>query len=297
MEAFNIAVHHEDQYIPLQISEVKDRAEKIPEEALKNYLEAIPQFSKQKSIIFTGLAQKNSMKSDYIYIKDSLKMLEKEAHAMHSIFKEMSDKPMFDLNKLSRNIQDLKDFGKLLTQGTTERLYKLKDQRSLIKIMEISHQKLGEFSRRVKAPFQHSKNDVSESILNSDVVEIISRMVWDGQIERLNAILHDLNSLKDDKDGFSEVNILIDKLQRNIFQTVDYMYKQEIISAKALKDFFQLKNTLELAALNMYSNPEMDKFSDLWHQMFRDKNPISTRNEWYCANYRSLYQGHSKSIL
>lgn len=55
MEASNIAVRHEDQYIPLDISEVKDRAEKIPEEELKKHLEAIPQFSKQKSIIFPYL--------------------------------------------------------------------------------------------------------------------------------------------------------------------------------------------------------------------------------------------------
>ena len=54
MEVSNLSTHHEE-YIPLQISEVKDRAENIPEEELKKYLEAIPQFSKQKSIIFPYL--------------------------------------------------------------------------------------------------------------------------------------------------------------------------------------------------------------------------------------------------
>mgnify|MGYP000945062919 CR=1 FL=1 len=54
MQASNIAVNHEE-YIPLKINEVEDRAEKMPEEALINYLKATPQFSKQKSTIFTGL--------------------------------------------------------------------------------------------------------------------------------------------------------------------------------------------------------------------------------------------------
>ncbi|KNZ60749.1 hypothetical protein VP01_1505g3 [Puccinia sorghi] len=115
MEASNIAVDHEDQYIPLEISEVKDRAENIPKEELKKYLQAIPQFSKQKSIIFTDLDQNNSMKDDYIFIKDSLKTLEKEAHGMQSLFEQisgeqMSDKPMSNFKKLSSNIHDLKAF-------------------------------------------------------------------------------------------------------------------------------------------------------------------------------------------
>ncbi|KNZ45477.1 hypothetical protein VP01_807g7 [Puccinia sorghi] len=247
VEAPNNAVHHEDQYIPLQISEVKDRAENIPEEALRTYLEAIPQFSKQKSTIFAGLDQTKAMEYDYIFIKDSLKILEKEAHELHSKFTTTSD-----FNKLSRNLQDLKDFSKLLTQGTTERLYTLKHQGS----------------------------------------HIISKMVWDGQIERLNAILHDLNSLKDDEEErrFSAVNILIYKLQRNIFQTVDYMYKQQIISANALKEFFQLKNTLELAALNMYYTTEKERVADFFYELDRNENPISTLHKWDCANYRTLYE-------
>ncbi|KNZ61230.1 hypothetical protein VP01_14326g1, partial [Puccinia sorghi] len=107
------------------------------------------------------------------------------------------------------------------------------------------------------AIFQPFKKYVSPSVLNSDVVGIISKRVWDGQIERLNAILHDVNSLKDKPEvEFSIINSLIHKLQRNIFQTVDYMYKQEMISAKALKEFFQLKNTFEVAALNIDFNPE-----------------------------------------
>ena len=54
MQASNIAVNHEE-YIPLEINEVVAQAETIPEEALINYLKATPQFSKQKSTIFTGL--------------------------------------------------------------------------------------------------------------------------------------------------------------------------------------------------------------------------------------------------
>ncbi|KNZ57712.1 hypothetical protein VP01_2091g2 [Puccinia sorghi] len=283
MPVSNIAVHHEG-YSPLQISEVKDRAENIPEEALINYLETIPQFSKQKSTIFTGLDQKYSMKYDYVFIKDSLNILGKKAHQMHSIFK-----PNF--RKLSANIQHLKDFNKLLTQGTKEILYKAKDQGGHAKTMEISTFKQKGLAARLKAIFQISENDVSPSILNSDVVGIIRKIVWDGQIERLNAILHDLDSLKDKEENrFSTINILIHKLQRNIFQTVDYMYKQEMISEKALVDFFRLKNTFELAALNMYFNPEIDRVSDFWDRIYRNKNPISTLNRWDCSNYRTLYE-------
>ncbi|KNZ58499.1 hypothetical protein VP01_191g13 [Puccinia sorghi] len=284
MEASNIAVHHGGQYIPLQISEVKDRAENIPKEALENYLQTIPEFSKQKSIVFTGLNQENSMKSDYIFIRDSLKILEKQAHEMQSTFE-----PKSDFNKLSKNIQDLKDFSKLLTQGTIERLYKLKYQQSLIKTMDISHLKQKGRAGTVQKTFKRSKKDVSASFLNSDVVERINKMVWDGQIKRLNTILHDLNSLKDNRVKFSAINILIKNLQSNIFQTVDYMYKQEMISAKALKEFFKFKNTLELAALNMYLTKGTERIPAFWYKVYRDRNPLSILNNWDCAYYRSLF--------
>ncbi|KNZ58886.1 hypothetical protein VP01_183g2 [Puccinia sorghi] len=157
--------------------------------------------------------------------------------------------------------------------------------------MDIIHLNLEGLAGRVKDTFQNSENNVSASVLNSDVVEIINKMVSDGQVKRLNVILHDLNSLKEDKeDKFSELNILIKKLQRNIFQLVDYIYKQEIISAKALKTFFQMEGTLELAALNMYFTPELDKISDFWLEIYTDKDPISTLNRWDCANYRTLYE-------
>ncbi|KNZ60557.1 hypothetical protein VP01_15378g1, partial [Puccinia sorghi] len=134
--------------------------------------------------------------------------------------------------------------------------------------------------------------DVSPSVLNSDVVGIISKMVWDGQIKRFHAILHDLDSLKNDKNKNTliEVNILIHRLQQNIFQTVDYMYKQELISAKAFKEFFQLENTLELAALNLYFTPVRNRNADFWDVYRRKKNPISILNRWDCANYRTLYE-------
>ncbi|KNZ55409.1 hypothetical protein VP01_2690g2, partial [Puccinia sorghi] len=181
----------------------------------------------------------------------------------------------------------------LLTQGTKERIYKLKDQGPHVKTyIKINALKENRISKRVKAMFQHSKMDVSPSLLNSDVVGIISNMVWDGQIKRLNAILHDLNSLKDDKKEIrlNEVNILIHRLQRNIFQTVDYMYKQELISAKDLKEFFQLDNTLEVAALNLYFTPARNRNADFWDVYHRNKNPISILNRWDCANYRTLYE-------
>lgn len=53
MAASDIANHGE--YILLQISDVKERVESLPEEELINYLETIPQFYKHKSTIFTGL--------------------------------------------------------------------------------------------------------------------------------------------------------------------------------------------------------------------------------------------------
>ncbi|KNZ56981.1 putative signal peptide protein [Puccinia sorghi] len=123
MEVSNLSTHHEE-YIPLQTSEVKDRAEKMTEEELINYLETIPQFYKQKSTIFTGLDRKNSMKDDYILIKDSLKILEKATHERHSIFK-----PKF--KELSRNIQLLKYFNELLTQINFSSMYSFNHQSSL----------------------------------------------------------------------------------------------------------------------------------------------------------------------
>ncbi|KNZ52432.1 hypothetical protein VP01_3578g2 [Puccinia sorghi] len=288
MEASNIAVHHEDQYILLETSEVKERAENIPEEELEKYLEAIPQFSKQKSIIFTDLDQNNSMKDDYIFIRDSLKNLENEAHGMQSIIEEMSIKQKSD-KSVSHFIQDLKDFSKLLTQGITERIYRLKDPGSHFKTMNLSHLDLEGFSSSVKDTVQDSENHVSASVLNSDVVEIISKKVLDDQILRLDAILHGLHSLRNvEKEEYWKVNYLIIKVQRNIFQTVVYMYKQEIISAKALKAFFQMKKTFQLATWNMYLAPRMDEINDSENTYYAYENSISTLRKWYSAHFRTL---------
>ncbi|KNZ57788.1 hypothetical protein VP01_2072g5 [Puccinia sorghi] len=291
MEASNIAVRHEDQYIPLDISEVKNRAENIPEEELKKYLEAIPQFSKQKSIIFPYLDQNDSMKDDYIVIKDSLKNLENEAHGMQSIIEEISKKQKSD-KSIAHLIQDLKDFNKLLTRGITEKPYGLKDPASHVKNMDPSNLDLEGFASSVKNTFQDSKHHVSANVLNLDVVEI-SRKVSDGHIQRLNAIFHDFQSLRTEEQKCLDIDDLIAKFQRNILQTVDYMYKQEIISAKDLKEFYQMKNTFELAAWNMFVTQLIDDYTGLEYIDFADENPVSTLSKWYSAHFRTLYEDYN----
>ncbi|KNZ64662.1 hypothetical protein VP01_10060g2, partial [Puccinia sorghi] len=130
--------------------------------------------------------------------------------------------------------------------------------------MDLSHLNLEEFASSVKDTVQDSENHVSPSLLNSDVVEIISEKVLDGQIQRLNAILHDLESLRnEEKEEYWNANYLIYNIQRNIFQTVDYMYKQEIISTKAFKQFYQMEHTFKLAAWNMYVTQLIDDYTGL----------------------------------
>ncbi|KNZ55207.1 hypothetical protein VP01_273g5 [Puccinia sorghi] len=282
--ASNIASHEE--HILLPMSYVKERVENIPEEELKNYLNTIPQFYKHKSTIFTCLDHKNSMEYDYTSIKGTLKRLGKEAHWTCSRLEDISS-----FKKIAKNIQHLKKFNKLLAQGTKERIYKLKDHGSHIKTMEISDLECKGFARRLREFFQTSvQHDASPRVLNTDVVEIIRQKVWDGQIERLNTILHNINSLKDEeRSNYVLVNRMIHKLQRNIFQMVDYMFKQEIISAHAFRKFFGYKNTLEVACLNLYYTPENKEDSGLWYDMYHNKDPISSLNEWHSANYRTLY--------
>ncbi|KNZ64061.1 hypothetical protein VP01_10717g1 [Puccinia sorghi] len=155
--------------------------------------------------------------------------------------------------------------------------------------MDLSHLNLEEFSSSVKDTVQDSENHVLASVLNSDVVEIISKKVFDGQIQRLNAIFHDLQSLRTEEEQYLDVDDLISKVQSNILQTVDYMYKQAIISAKAFKQFYQMGYTFQRAALNMYITQLINDYHDL-DTDFSDVNPTSTLNKWYSAHFRTLYE-------
>ncbi|KNZ57627.1 hypothetical protein VP01_210g6 [Puccinia sorghi] len=140
----------------------------------------------------------------------------------------------------------------------------------------------------MKNTFQHSEKDISASALNSDVVEIISKMVLDGQVERLNAILNDLNYLHCKKNLLfwqshcSVHQSLVESLFEKVLKDEEEENSSEVnILIHLQTESLQTKNTLELAALNMYFNKEIYQAPDFLHEIYTDKNPISTLHEWY----------------
>ncbi|KNZ62437.1 hypothetical protein VP01_126g3 [Puccinia sorghi] len=156
------------------------------------------------------------------------------------------------------------------------RIWRDLERRCIRCTMELSGLESKVFAKRLREIFQPShQHDVSLRFLNTDVVKIIIQKVWDGQVERLNTIFHKINSLKDEERAtFLEVNCMVDKLQRNIFQMIDYIFKQELISAHTFREF-------------MYFTPESKENSSLWHEL-GDKDPISALNQWHSENYRTL---------
>jgi hypothetical protein len=108
----------------------------------------------------------------------------------------------------------------------------------------------------------------------------------------LDKMLHDTPYLPLDKkiDLKNEVNRNTLKLQRIIFQLVDYMLKYQLIKADHFKHFFRDEKTLELAAINMVTTFALDNEKDLEFKFNRYYSSKIFLRSWNCSHLKSLPQ-------
>jgi len=117
----------------LTVDEVKDKVmQTYSLSDVRHVLEQIPQFYKFTSLVFTNLDQKNAIKDDYILMGNQLKSIRDQ---FFSTSQDSMSKTDYD--QISNTIEQLEAFQKLIQKGIQDRIYKMKDQGSRIKGMEI----------------------------------------------------------------------------------------------------------------------------------------------------------------
>ena len=179
-------------------------------------------------------------------------------------------------DQVSKTIEKLEPFHKLIQKGIQDRIYKMENQGSRITNIEILG--IGDAS--------HSSEPAAfPTHLGLDIMEQIIQKVWDGQVDKLSVILHEISLPMDNnqKSRPKEEELLVE-LQNLIFKQVGYMYKQKMISGEAFKKFCQSKITLEIAALNMIHTIASP-------MLLINLSPVTVLNEWTSENYRNIYEG------
>ena len=219
------------------------------------------------------------MKDDYILMENQLQKIKHE-------FKTTSPKSMSenDFDQISHTIEQLEAFQKLIQKEIQDRIYKMKDQGSHIKEIQINGMGENSSLKNNANIASTSSGTAFQSDLGLDLVEEIILRVWDDRIDELSGILHEIPLPRDNYQVFKLRNYMSLEIQNLIFHQVGYMNKHKIISGEAFKKFFQSKITLEIAALNMIYTTAYPKF-------FANLSPVTVLNEWTSEAYRKIYEG------
>jgi len=232
------------------------------------------------------LDQRNAMKYDYTLMKNQLQSIKDQFHSTSEYMKRT------DFDRISKTIEQVEAFQKLIQKGTQDRIHKMKQNGSHIKDIEILGigEKYSSLKKKAKIASPSSETAFPRS-LGVDLVEQISQRVWDAQVDKLSGILHGIPLLRDnDQYIMKEGNELSLELQNLLFQQVGYMYKQKMISGEAFKQFCQSKKTLEIAAFQMtHTTP--------YPELSRDLSPVTHLNEWTSEIYRNIYEGEYQEIV
>jgi hypothetical protein len=210
----------------------------------------------------------------------------------------LKNNPVF--KKVSNGINEMEAFYEVhLLKGIREKIYKTNQKGTNMKIIETNYgisQKLKLFFNRIGEILKISKPELPTKDLSEDIVEKIMNMVWDIHVKELTSILQDIPAFNiGNWNPYWMENQMALKLQKNVFQTMDYIYKQKIITAETFKSFFKTENTLEIASFNLILSSTIEE--DLADRAFRFPNLISLLNQWHCENYRNLYKGNVKKII
>ena len=136
-----------------------------------------------------------------------------------------------DFNQVSKTIENLEAFQKLIQQGIQDKIHIMKSRGSRIQEIEIlGIQENGSLNKKAKYSSTFSENPIPR-VLILDLVENIRERVWDGQLDKLSFILHGIPLIRDENQKIKKKgNELSLELQKLLFQQVGYMYRQKMIS-------------------------------------------------------------------
>ncbi|KAA1085873.1 hypothetical protein PGT21_022075 [Puccinia graminis f. sp. tritici] len=109
-------------------------------------------------------------------------------------------------------------------------------------------------------------------------------------VKFLDRMLHDTPSFFINRkiDLKNEVNRKSLKLQRIIFQLVDYMLRYQLIKTDHFNHLFRDEKTLELAAINMVATFGLDNQKDLESKFNKYYSSKIFLRTWNCSHLRSL---------
>ncbi|KNF02567.1 hypothetical protein PSTG_04165 [Puccinia striiformis f. sp. tritici PST-78] len=88
------------------------------------------------------------------------------------------------------------------------------------------------------------------TVLHGDLLDEVKERVLKSHLENLNILLHQVDSLQSRKGSYFANSIPL-QLQEFIFQTVDCLYRYDMIPASMVREFFAIDQTLEVAVHNM----------------------------------------------
>jgi hypothetical protein len=117
-----------------------------------------------------------------------------------------------------------------------------------------------------------------------------SQVLWDSYAENLRKILHDISLFKGGSNvKLGKGNSVSLRLQKNVLETIDYMYRHKMITKYALQNFCQNKKTLEISAYCKSFLPHIQEDNELKTYLYLP--PLALLNEWHSDSDRRFCEG------
>ncbi|EFP84669.1 uncharacterized protein PGTG_10828 [Puccinia graminis f. sp. tritici CRL 75-36-700-3] len=228
----------------------------------------VPQFERQDSVFKqTGAqprhvdtsfgnwkqSQMESMKEDFLLIKEDLKNLLKGKLADGTFFNEDEESNLeLKMDKFQAHVKELNTIYTSILRSIQLKLFQNELTKKEILQQKDAHQKDTHVSHDIPTSSKGKMNGPTFNKISRDEIEVI-----EGHIPRL--LTNDLNKLLDkipfeltDKVNTSDHETFIAiRLHSMIFQTINYLYKYNLIPKEDINNLFGSKQKLDLAATNM----------------------------------------------
>ncbi|KAH9472699.1 hypothetical protein Pst134EA_003306 [Puccinia striiformis f. sp. tritici] len=218
-------------------------------EPVRKYLESVPHFAQQVTI-FPELAQKDSLKNEFIHLTEYLQNFEKGKEFL--FFRKNDQKSAQDILE-QRN--HLMAFHQLVLGRVQQKIidsnprakssqYVNVKKDALLK-NKITRDKWGTRLNKISGLFVPQKSDYKREN-HTDVMVIILEKSMIGSLSKM---LLDIDSLKSKQPSTWHPTYL--KLTNHVFQIVAYLYKHSLITEESFKEFCDTDGLMEIAATSM----------------------------------------------
>ncbi|KNF01678.1 hypothetical protein PSTG_05108 [Puccinia striiformis f. sp. tritici PST-78] len=218
-------------------------------EPVRKYLESVPHFAQQVTI-FPELAQKDSLKNEFIHLTEYLQNFEKGKEFL--FFRKNDQKSAQDILE-QRN--HLMAFHQLVLGRVQQKIIDsnprakssqyVNVKKDAISKNKITRDKWGTRLNKISGLFVPQKSDYKREN-HTDVMVIILEKSMIGSLSKM---LLDIESLKSKQPSTWHPTYL--KLTNHVFQIVAYLYKHSLITEESFKEFCDTDGLMEIAATSM----------------------------------------------